>query len=138
MADPVPTTNKYSYADLHTDIFASASEGVKAGVAAELCTVLVDGVAAAFEDIPFLRLLAHESNKIGRAFLSIAIPYALCVLTIIAPQAIPNGAASALRKVCLYAVQGHVTTAVQPIVGRLRGTIRLVLDAARERGIAEG
>ena len=123
----------YKVSNLHSDLLDSATEGVKAGVAAELCTILVDGVVAAFEDVPLLGLVA--GNKFGRAVLSLLVPYGLCVLTIIAPQAIPNQGAVALRRVCLYAVQGHATMAVQPIVGRLRATIRRVLDAAKEQGV---
>ena len=123
----------YSVSNLHSDLGEHAAEGIKAGVASELCSILVDGVIAAFDDFPVLQAIAD--NRFGRSILSILIPYGMALLTVVAPQTIPGGSAEALRKTCLYAIQGHATFAIQPIVGRLRGTIRRVLDAAKEQGI---
>lgn len=121
---------------LHADILGAAKEGIKAGTASELCTLLVDGVVRAFDDVPMLKLVAD--NRIGRTALSLAIPYALALLCVLAPGTLPGGESSAasLRKVCLYAFQGHATFVVAPIMGtamgRLKGTIRNVLSAAIE------
>lgn len=117
---------------LHADLLAHTGEGIKAGAASELCTLLVDGVVRAFDDVPVLGLVAD--NRFGRAFLSLAIPYALAILYVVAPGAVPGGetGAASLRKVCLYAIQGHATFAVAPVMGKLKGTIRNVLSAAVE------
>lgn len=136
---PMPTPDtKTPIQALHSDLFTHVGEGVKAGTASELCTILVDGFANAFnDDAPIVALIAK--NRFGRAFLSLAIPYGLAVLCVVAPGAIPGGASGAatLRKVCLYAIQGHATFAVKPVIGRLKGVIRTVISAAVEAKVVE-
>lgn len=134
----MPTTDtKTPIQNLHSDIFTHVGEGVKAGTASELCEILVDGVVKAFDDVYVIGVIAN--NRFGRAVLSLAIPYCLAVLCVVAPGAIPGGVSGAatLRKVCLYAIQGHATYAVKPVIGKLKSVIRTVIAAAVEAKVVE-
>lgn len=132
---PPANTPEYSVSTFHSEVFVFAADGARAGLAAELVNVMVDGIVEAFDDISILGMVAK--SNLGRAALSVAIPYGLGLLTVVAPGAIPGGQAPFLREICLYAIQGHATVAMGPITARLKSTIRRVIDVAREGGIKD-
>jgi hypothetical protein len=104
-------------AEINRQVFSVVQSGVEAGVAAGAVQTLVDGFVRAFPELsPF------AAYPLGRALLSLAIPYALLMLATHAPGIVP-GNPELVRRVCLSALQGQATLVLVPVMVKVLGPV---------------